>query len=146
MAKLGNKRKFYLVVSESGNSTTYTWLAGEQTNSLNRTADAIEVSDKETDWKKFIYGTKGATAEVTVFTDDESTSPQKAFLKALHEGQTVKCFCGELNTGNTPSPSEGDAFDAIVNAISDTNDNGAVATRNLSLTVTDEVTHYPAFN
>ena len=145
MAELGNKRKFYLVAGTS-QSPTYTWLAGEQTNSFNRTADAIEVSDKETEWKKFIYGTKGATAEVTVFTDDSSSGPQKEFLKALHQGQVVKCFSGKLGTGQSATPSEGDAFEAIVNAVSDTNDNGAVATRNLSLTANGEVTHYPAFS
>ena len=145
MAELGNKRKFYLVAGTT-QAATYTWLAGEQTNSLNRTADAIEVSDKETEWKKFIYGTKGATAEVTVFTDDSSSGPQKDFLKALHQGQTVKCFVGKLGTGQSASPSEGDAFEAIVNAVSDTNDNGAVATRSLSLTANGAVTHYPAFS
>lgn len=144
MAELGNKRKFYLVAGTP--SAAYTWLAGEQTNSFNRTADAIEVSDKETEWKKFIYGTKGATAEVTVYTDDASSSPQKDFLKALHEGQTVRCFVGKLGTGQSPTPSEGDSFEAIVNAVSDTNDNGTVATRNLSLTANGAVTHYPAFS
>lgn len=144
MAELGNKRKFYLVAGSS--AATYTWLAGEQTNSFNRTADAIEVSDKETEWKKFIYGTKGATAEVTVYTDDASSSPQKDFLKALHQGQTVRCFVGKLGTGQSASPSEGDVFEAIVNAVSDTNDNGAVATRNLSLTANGAVTHYPTFS
>ena len=145
MAELGNKRKFYLV-SGTSQSPTYTWLAGEQTNSFNRTADAIEVSDKDTEWKKFIYGTKGATAEVTVYTDDSSSGQQKDFLKALHQGQVVKCFAGKLGTGTGAGPSEGDAFEAIVNAVSDTNDNGAVATRNLSLTANGEVTHYPAFS
>ena len=144
MAELGIKRKFYLVAGSS--AATYTWLAGEQTNSFNLTADAIEVSDKETEWKKFIYGTKGATAEVTVYTDDASSSPQKDFLKALHQGQTVRCFVGKLGTGQSPTPSEGDVFEAIVNAVSDTSDNGAVATRNLSLTANGAVTHYPAFS
>lgn len=145
MAELGNKRKFYLVAGTS-QSPTHTWLAGEQTNSFNRNSNLIEVSDKETDWQKFIYGVKGATAEVTVYTDDSSSGQQKEFLKALHQDQVVKCFVGKLGTGTNPAPSEGDFFEALVGNISDTNDNGAVATRNLSLTANGEVTHYPAFS
>ena len=38
---LGNDKKAYLKLS-----TNYTWLGGEQNNSLNRNAEAIEVSDK----------------------------------------------------------------------------------------------------
>lgn len=46
MAKaLGNTKKAYIKVGSS-----YTWLGGEQSNSLNRTAEAVEISDKSTDW------------------------------------------------------------------------------------------------
>ena len=58
----------------------------------------------------------------------------------------MRCFVGKLGTGQSPTASEGDVFEAIVNAVSDTNDNGAVATRNLSLTANGAVTHYPAFS
>ena len=58
----------------------------------------------------------------------------------------MRCFVGKLGTGQSAAPSEGDVFEAIVNAVSDTNDNGAVATRNLSLTANGAVTHYPAFS
>ena len=144
MAVLGNTRRVYIVTGTS--TLTYTWLAGEQTNSLNRTAEAIEASDKSTEWQQFIYGKKGATAEVTVYADDDSTKPQHAALTALHKGQTVKVFIGTLTTGNTPAPSQGDVFEAIVNAVSDTNDQGSVATRNISLTATGAVTHYPTIS
>ena len=141
MAVLGNNRRAYITLGSSGTPTT--WLSGEQTNNFNRTSEAIEVSDKSTVWAQFIAGKRGATAEITVFTDDTSAGPQYNAIKALHTGATVRVFIGTLN--NT-TPSQGDVFTAIVTAISDTNDNGSVATRSLSLTATGEVTHYPSLS
>ena len=141
MAELGNARKAYITLGSSGTPTT--WLSGEQTNSFNRTAEAIEVSDKSTQWAQFITGKKGATAELTVYTDDTADGPQYNCIKALHTGATVRVFIGKLNGS---AASQGDVFTAIVTAISDTNDNGAVASRSISLTATGEVTHYPALS
>lgn len=143
MATLGNNRRVYIVTGT--NSLTYTWLTGEQTNSFNRTGEALEYSDKSTVWAQFLSGKKGATAEVTVYTDD-SNAQQKAVLKALHDGATVKVFIGTLSTGSSPVPSEGDVFEAIVTNIGDTNDNGSVATRSMSLTATGAVTHTPSLS
>ena len=140
MAQLGNTRRVYIVTGS--NALTYTWLTGEQTNNFNRTAEALEYSDKSSVWAQFLSGKKGATAEVTVYVDD-SNAQQKAVLKALHEGTTVKVFIGVLSTGDNPAPSEGDVFEAVVTAISDTNDNGSVATRSMSLTATGAVSHTP---
>ena len=140
MAQLGNTRRVYIVTGSS--SKTYTWLSGEQNNSFNRTAEAIEDSDKSTEWAQFLSGKKGATAEVTVYTDDNDAQ-QKAALAALEAGTPVSVFIGTLSSGSSPAPSEGDAFKAIITAINDANDNGAVASRSLSLTATGAVTHYP---
>lgn len=140
MAQLGNTRRVYIVTGSS--SKTYTWISGEQNNSFNRTAEAIEDSDKSTEWAQFLSGKKGATAEVTVYTDDNDAQ-QKAALAALEAGTPVSVFIGTLSSGSSPAPSEGDAFKAIITAINDTNDNGAVASRSLSLTATGAVTHYP---
>lgn len=144
MSVLGNSRRVYIVTGTT--SLTYTWLAGEQTNSFNRTAEAIEVSDKSTEWAQFLSGKKGATAEVTVYTDDDASGKQHAAITALHNGAKVKVFIGTLTTGTTPAPSQGDVFEAVITAISDTNDNGAVATRSMSLTASGAVTHYPAIS
>ena len=144
MAVLGNSRRVYIVTGTT--SLTYTWLSGEQSNSFNRTAEAIEVSDKSTDWAQFISGKKGATAEVTVYTNDDNTEKQHAAIAALHSGTKVKVFIGTLTTGTTPAPSQGDVFEAVITAISDTNDNGSVASRSLSLTATGAVTHYPTIS
>ena len=140
MAQLGNTRRVYIV---TGTTPSYNVMAGEQTNSLNRTAEAIEVSDKTTDWAQFIAGKKGATAEVTVFLNDLNTDQQHAVLQALTAGSKVKVFIGTLSSS---TPSQGDLFEAIVTAISDTNDVGAVATRNISLTATGAITHYPSLS
>lgn len=141
MAVLGNTRKAYITLGSSGTPTT--WLSGEQTNNFNRTAEAIEVSDKSTTWAQFIAGKRGATAEITVYTDDTSAGPQYNAIKALHTGVTVRVFIGVLS-GSTAS--QGDVFTAVVTAISDTNDNGSVASRTISLTATGEVTHYPTLS
>ncbi len=143
MAVLGNTRRVYIVTGTT--TLTYTWLTGEQTNNFNRTAEALEYSDKSTVWAQFLAGKRGATAEVTVYVDDANTE-QKAALKALHDGLTVKVFIGTLTSGQSPAPSEGDVFEAIITAISDTNDNGSVATRTMSLTATGAVTHYPSLS
>lgn len=140
MAQLGNTRRVYIV---TGTTPSYNVMAGEQNNSVNRTAEAIEVSDKTTDWAQFIAGKKGATAEVTVFLSDLNTDQQHAVLQALTAGSKVKVFIGTLSSN---SPSQGDLFEAIVTAISDTNDVGAVATRNISLTATGAITHYPSLS
>lgn len=134
MAQLGNVNKFYIKIS-----TTYTWLTGEQNNSFNRTAEAIEVSDKSTDWAQFISGKKGATAEVTIFADN-SNAAQKNVLSSFNSGSEVDIFIGVLSSN---SPSSGDVAKAIITAVNDTNDFGAVSTRSISLTITGAVTHYP---
>ena len=128
MAQLGNTRRVYIV---TGTTPTYTVLSGEQSNSVNRTAEAIEVSDKSSEWAQFIAGKRGATVEITVFTDDTNNGPQHKALQALHTGGYVRIFIvvsGDLATG-------------VITAISDTNDTGAVASRTLSITITDSVTH-----
>lgn len=141
-AILGNKNKFYVKI---GTATTYTWLTGEQSNSVNRTQEAIEVSDKSTDWAQFIGGKKGATIEATIFADN-SDSAQQEILKGLYNGQKVQFFVGQLGTGQNPTPSDGEVGTAVVTAIGDTNDFGAVSTRSVSLTVDGALTHYPSLS
>ena len=157
MAKLGNVMKAYLKVS-----STYTWLTGEQTNSVNLTADAIEVSDKSTDWKQYIAGAKGGTIEVTVFADNSDSVQQEAMTQ-FRAGAEVDFLIGVLGTGSyydvvaaarqvlagkqvsefgsIHSPVE-ETGRVLTTAVSDTNDYGAVSTRNLSLQITGEPTHY----
>ena len=137
MATLGNFRKVYIV-----DASTYTWLAGEQSNSVNLTSNTIEVSDKDTVWQKFIAGTRGGSVTVDVHLDNTASQPQHKMLQALVAGTTVKVFVGTPGSGNTPS--EGMACDAIVASVSDTNNNGEVASRSISLNLTGDPTFYPA--
>lgn len=139
MAKTGNKRRIYIGVA-SGSSTTYTWLTGEQSNSFNLTQEQIEVTDKSSEWQDFIGGKKGASIEATVFTDN-SDAQQTTVVNSILAGTKVKVFVGELGTGGAPS--EGDACEALVTSVSDTNDVGAVASRSISLVSCGAVTHYP---
>lgn len=142
MAKAGRKVKAYVGVT-ADNTTTYSWLTGEQSNSLNKTQDNLEVTDKSSDWKKFEAGIKGATADITLFVDN-TDDQQKALLKSLHQGVKVPIFIGEL--GNNSAPSDGDTFLALVTNISDTNEVGSVATRSVSLVADGEVSHLPALS
>lgn len=141
-AKLGNERRFYLTSDTEGSlaGASPVWLAGEQTNTFNRTQDSIEVSDKASgNWKKFISGMRSATADVTVYADDKDEQ-QKKVIDAFYEGQTVFCFVGEV-TGEDRSytASSGEAFEAIVTAVNDTNNQNEVASRQMSLQATGEV-------
>ena len=143
MAKAGRNVKAYIGVAGSGSSVTYTWLTGEQSNSFNLTQAQLEVTDKSSAWQQFIAGIKGATAEITVCADN-TNAQQKAAIKSIHDGATIKVFIGELGTGQTPTPTDGDAFDALVTNIGDTNEVGGIATRQISVVASGAVTHYPA--
>ena len=138
MAELGNTRRVYIV---TGDGASYTALKGEQTNSVNRSAESIDISDKDTGaWGSTMAGKKSLTVDVTVYADNTDTN-QKQLLNAFYLDQTVKVFIGKLGSGNTPS--EGEAFDAVITSISDTNDAGAVATRAMSLASKGQPTIYP---
>lgn len=129
---LGNTQKAYI-----RSSTTYTWLGGEQSNSVNRTAEAIEVSDKSSAWAEFVAGKRGATVEITVYADNED-SGQSTVLASFVEGLSVYWAIGDVGAGGVTN---GDSGEAIITSVSDTNDYGAVSSRTISLTATGEVTH-----
>lgn len=148
MAELGNTRRVYIVTGASGGtgggglvSGLYTALKGEQTNSLNRSVESIDISDKGTGaWGSTMAGKKSITLDVTVYADN-TDAQQKALLQAFYKDETVKVFVGKLGSNNIPS--EGEVFDAVITSISDTNDNGAVATRAMSLASVGAPTMYP---
>lgn len=138
MAELGNTRRVYIV---TGNGNTYTVLKGEQSNSVNRSAESIDISDKDSGaWGSTMPGKKSFTLDVTVYADN-SDEQQKAILNAFYTDQTVKVFVGKVGSNNTPT--EGEAFDAVITSISDTNDAGSVATRSMSLASKGAPTLYP---
>ena len=138
MAELGNTRRVYII---TGDGSTYSVLKGEQNNSVNRSAESIDISDKDTGaWGSTMPGKKSFTVDVTVYADN-ADALQKAVLNAFYTDQTVKVFIGKMGEGNTPA--EGEAFDAVIVSVSDTNDAGAVATRSMSLASKGAPTLYP---
>lgn len=136
-AVLGNKRKAYI-------GTSHVWLTGEQSNSLSLASNKVEISDKSTVWQRFISGVKGATAEVTVYADNNDAQ-QIAVLTGFFKGEDVDVFIGTFVSGSGSGSGmvEGDAFSAVVDSVSDTNDNGSVSSRTIALTANGPVTHYP---
>lgn len=138
MAELGNTRRVYII---TGDGTTYSVLKGEQSNSVNRSAESIDISDKDTgSWGSTMPGRKSLTVDVTVYADNNDEN-QKKMLNAFYTDQTVNVFVGKMGDGGTPA--EGEAFDAVIVSVSDTNDAGAVATRALSLASKGAPTIYP---
>jgi predicted secreted protein len=121
---------------------TFTWVGGEQSNNLNRTADAIEVSDKRSHaWREFISGKRSATASVTCNLDDSATAAQRKMLKAFGKGQKVFCFIGTLTDGDAPAT--GTAFEAIITGCNEDNPQDAASTRTFDLQVSGEPIEYP---
>lgn len=139
MAELGNTRRVYIV---TGTATgTYTVLKGEQSNSVNRSAESIDISDKDSGaWGNSMAGKKSLTVDVTVYADN-TDAQQKAILNAFYKDETVKVFVGKVGSDNTPT--EGELFEAVITSIGDTNDAGAVATRAMSLASKGAPTLYP---
>jgi len=136
MATIGNENKVYL-----SDNNAYTWLSGEQNNSVSRTAQTVETSDKSSEWNTYISGAKSMTVSITVYTDNTSTAAQHKLLSAFSNGTAVKIFVGQLS-GSTIT--EGDLMDVIITSISDTNNRGEVASRSIEIQVTGAPTHTPA--
>ena len=142
--KTGNSMRVYITDKATGG--TYAWLAGEQTSSVNLTAEMLDTSDKSSEWKQYLPAMKGGTIDVTVFADDDASSPQSKLLKSLMNGSIVYVFVGKLSGTSTFTPSEGDMASAYVTSISNTYDTNGVATRSISLQITGEVVHYPTIS
>lgn len=128
MAELGNTRRVYIV---TGTGSSYTVLKGEQSNSVNRSAESVDVSSKDTgEWGDTMPGKKSLTSDFNVYTADDDEH-QKTILKAFYAGQPIKVFVGKLGGGNEPA--SGELFDAEIMSVGDTNDAGAVSTRAISV-------------
>lgn len=138
--KSGNKRRVYLT---TGTTPSNTWIAGEQSNSVNYTNNAIDASDKSTEWDQFISGNKSWTATATFNLDNTASGPQKTLLQSLVSGEQVTIFIGELGSGN--GIIEGMAGTAIISAISETAERNGIITREVTFTGSGAPTiTYPA--
>lgn len=146
MAVTGNARKFFVGTTINGQMT---WFSGEQNNSFTINANTIDVSDKSNTWDQFIAGSRNATADVTIFTDDTSAQ-QVSIINGIMNGTTVFCFIGDIAgtgeaaTSGTPTSgtSTGYAFEALVTSVGETNNRGEVSSRDMSLQVTGTPVYY----
>ena len=127
--KSGNKRRVYLT---TGSGNTRTWIAGEQSNSIDYTNNALDASDKSTEWDQFISGNKNWTATATFNLDNAASGQQKTLLQSLISGQAVSIFIGELGSGNAIA--EGMAGSAIITSISETAERNGIITREITFT------------
>jgi predicted secreted protein len=127
--KSGNKRRVYLT---TGSGSTRTWIAGEQSNSIDYTNNALDASDKSTEWDQFISGNKNWTATATFNLDNAASSQQKSLLQSLMNGDAVSIFIGELGSGNAIA--EGMAGTAIITSISETAERNGIITREITFT------------
>ena len=127
--KSGNKRRVYLT---TGSSNTRTWIVGEQSNSIDYTNNALDASDKSTEWDQFISGNKNWTATATFNLDNAASGQQKTLLQSLISGQAVSIFIGELGSGNAIA--EGMAGSAIITSISETAERNGIITREITFT------------
>ena len=128
--KSGNKRRVY--ISASGSASSNTWIAGEQSNSINFTNNALDASDKSTEWDQFISGNKSWTASATFNLDNNASGEQKKLLQALVSGEEVNIYIGELGSGNARV--DGVAGKAIISAISETAERNGIITREVTFT------------
>ena len=135
MAQIGYTKKLYLKASGSN----YTMLAGETSSSINLSADMIEVSDKESSWKKYVAGYKGGTVDATVYADSDDTAQSK-LINALMQGTEVECFIGKASSSNAPD--DGFVFKALVTSVGETYDTASAIARNISLQITGEVSQF----
>lgn len=133
MASLGNNQKAYIcdLVGDITYGPDAIWLGGETANALNRGQEAVECSDKSDGWAKYIAAKKSGTFEVTVYADNTNEG-QVLALNSLHLGSKVRYAVGI----NLDSEDHGDDYEygiGVVTAVSDTNDFGAVASRQITI-------------
>lgn len=130
--KSGNKRRVYLTTPGSGSGGgTNTWIAGEQSNSVDYTNNAIDASDKSTEWDQFISGNKSWTASATFNLDNAASNEQKKLLQALVTGDLVTIFIGEIANNAVV---EGMAGHAVISSISETAERNGIITREVTFT------------
>lgn len=126
--KSGNKHRVYLTTG-SGQGTD-TWIAGEQSNTVDFNNNAIDASDKSTEWDQFISGNKNWTASATFNLDSSASNGQKTLLQSLVSGVKVKIFIGEIGSGS--GRAEGTAGEAIITAISQTAERNNILSRQVT--------------
>lgn len=126
MAENGNQRRVYLV-----EETLSTYVIGQTSGGASVNDELIEASDKTDEWARYVSGKKSWSATLGVTLDNSASAKQKKFLESLVKGEKVKIFVGVLKE---EQQSDGIVGDAWVASVEDTFDNGALSTRNITLT------------
>ena len=133
---------YRLMIQPDLSNDSMTALVGETTSSLNITCDALEVTNKASAWKQYIAGGRGATINATVYADD-TDKMQKDALDGLMKGQKVYFSLFKSPRENLDNIEVEYGGEAIITSIGFTCSSGAVATRDITLQVSDELTYYP---
>lgn len=132
---------FRLMIQPGLSNDSMTAIVGETTSSLNLACDALEVTNKASAWKQYIAGNRGATISATLYADDDDKM-QKDALDGLMKGQKVYFSLFKSPRKNLDNIEVAYDGEAIITSIGFTCSSGAVATRDITLQVSDELTHY----
>lgn len=140
-ATLGNNLKAYLceAAGDITASQDAVWLGCETSNTFNRAQEAVECSDKSTQWAKFLSAKRSGTFEVTVYADNDDPGQVMA-LQGLFVGGKVQFAVGVMGTNDWADMEYGEC---VVTAASDTNDFGAVSSRQITLQATGPLGRTP---
>jgi len=140
-AHLGNSLKAYICSGADDITSVQDaiWLGCETSNTLNRTQEAVECSDKSTLWAKFIKAKRSGSFEVTVYADNEDDG-QKEAINGIVAGSLVHFAVANPGVDDFSDMEYGDC---VVTAVGDTNDFGACSTRTISLQVKGALGRYP---
>lgn len=132
---------YRLMIYPDSGYNAMTALVGETTSTLNITCDALEVTNKASAWKQYIAGGRGATINATAYADD-SDKMQKDALDGLMKGQKVAFALFKSPRESLDNIEVEYSGEAIITSIGFTCSNGAVATRDITLQASDELTYY----
>lgn len=128
----GSAYRLYVAKVGANNTTP---LVGESTSTLNITADALETSDKSSEWKQYIAGMRGATLSATLYADD-SDATQKLLLTSLMAGDQVEISLLRIVNGTYDGSYQAKA---IITSIGLSMQNGGVSTRDVSFQITGKL-------
>lgn len=119
----------------------YVPIVGETSSTINLTCDALEVTNKASQWKQYIAGNRGATINATLYADDADEQQKKA-LNRLMNGQKVEVSLfkpKDFFQGNVLDVSIEYWGEGYITSIGFTCSSGAVATRDITIQLTDVV-------
>ena len=133
MAVSGRTRRVYLTKVE-GEVTTYPWIAGETSNSLDISREVFGGGDKSKSWDSFFAGKGNWNGSASFNLSNKASDEQIGLLTSLKAGDKVVVFVGDLveTAENVFSLSDGIGGEAYITSISETNSDGSVSSRDIS--------------